>query len=234
MQIDKDTQIYASFSANPGSLGCKRFNNAFQKNGINAIYKSFFGIDFQVVFQACKTLDIAGFALSSPLKAQAYNYTIKDKTDRGLFIGCFNSNITIKLENFNVIKRIREFKTAYEGYNTDYFGIKEYYENLNDKKDTVYIIGMGSFAKTAQYVFSELGKSVFFINSRSALPELKDSIVFNASPLKDLGVKYSKNNLFIDCDTATESGRAMSFIAAKHQFHEVYGFSKDFIFEEVV
>ena len=40
--IDKDTKIYGSFSNNPGNNGCKFFNAQFKKEGINAIYKSFY------------------------------------------------------------------------------------------------------------------------------------------------------------------------------------------------
>ena len=40
--INKDTKIYGSFSSNPGNNGCTFFNNKFQENNINAIYKSFY------------------------------------------------------------------------------------------------------------------------------------------------------------------------------------------------
>ena len=41
MEINSETKLYGSFSLKAGNLGCKLFNEAFQKHNINAIYKSF-------------------------------------------------------------------------------------------------------------------------------------------------------------------------------------------------
>ena len=40
--INKDTKIYCSFSENPGNNGGMFFNDAFKRNNIDAIYKSFY------------------------------------------------------------------------------------------------------------------------------------------------------------------------------------------------
>ena len=45
MLINKDTEIYCSFSSNPGNNGCNFFNDKFVSNNINAIYKSFYSED---------------------------------------------------------------------------------------------------------------------------------------------------------------------------------------------
>lgn len=217
MKIDKDTAIYASFSANPGNLGCARFNAAFEKNGVNAIYKSFKINDVRDAFEAARILRIKGFALSMPFKEDAKIYC--------------------DTKDFNVNTIIPGFLSPdhFYGYNTDIIGIEQYYKSIekypNRKDQKVYIIGMGAFAKSAHYVFSELGKEVFFINSRTDLPILENSIVFNASPLKGLVEKYEKNNIFIDSDTNTESGKKMSFFTAKAQYELIYKLPG--IFEEV-
>ena len=43
--INKDTEIYCSFSSNPGNNGCVFFNKVFKKKNIDAIYKSFYSND---------------------------------------------------------------------------------------------------------------------------------------------------------------------------------------------
>lgn len=215
MKINKDTAIYASFSAKPGNLGCARFNAAFERNDINAIYKSFEIYDVKDAFEAARILKIKGFALSMPFKEKAVRYC--------------------DTQEFNINTVLPFLYQGFLGYNTDIVGIDQYYRSVekypNRKDQKVYIIGMGAFAKSAHYVFSELGKEVFFINSRTRLPVLENSVVFNASPLKNLVEKYGNNNIFIDSDTNTESGKKMSFFSAKYQYEKIYNLPG--LFEEV-
>ena len=72
--INKDTKIYGSFSSKPGNNGCIFFNNKFQENGINAIYKSFYSDNIRNSVIAAKTLDFAGFAVSMPFKVEVLNH----------------------------------------------------------------------------------------------------------------------------------------------------------------
>ena len=74
MLINKDTKIYCSFSSNPGNNGCEFFNNKFQDQNINAIYKSFYSDNIEDSIKAVKTLDIKGFAISMPFKVEVLNY----------------------------------------------------------------------------------------------------------------------------------------------------------------
>ena len=66
--INKNTEIYCSFSSNPGNNGCVFFNEAFKKKNINAIYKSFYSNDIYESIKAVKSLGIKGFAVSMPFK----------------------------------------------------------------------------------------------------------------------------------------------------------------------
>lgn len=74
MLINKDTKIYCSFSSNPGNNGCEFFNNKFQDQNINAIYKSFYSDNLKNSIKAVKILDIKGFAISMPFKIEVLNY----------------------------------------------------------------------------------------------------------------------------------------------------------------
>ena len=74
MLIDKNTNIYCSFSFNPGNNGCEFFNHKFKENNINAIYKSFYSNDIEKSVEAVKTLNIKGFAVSMPFKSKIISY----------------------------------------------------------------------------------------------------------------------------------------------------------------
>ena len=78
MLVNKDTKIFCSFSNNPGNNGCVFFNNKFQENNINAIYKSFYSDNIEKSIEAVKTLNISGFAISMPFKVETLNYIDKD------------------------------------------------------------------------------------------------------------------------------------------------------------
>ena len=73
MQINRDTKIYCSFSNNPGNNGCLFFNQKFQKENKNAIYKSFYSDNILQSVEAVKTLKISGFAVSMPFKIEILN-----------------------------------------------------------------------------------------------------------------------------------------------------------------
>lgn len=227
MNINKDTVLYGSFSSNPGNQGCKRFNNAFQKNGINAIYQSHkfgFNDNLDSLFEAVRFLKFAGFAVSMPIKQEIVKYIS-------------NSFDPLVVDTGNVNTLVKNEFDGYNGYNTDIIGIEKYYLSTgNQIHQKIYIIGMGAFAKSAQYVFNKLGKDVYFINSRSGniqekIERASPALFFNASPLK--GLETPRNgSLLIDCDTNTESGRKMSFYTAEYQYKHIYKLPG--IFEEVL
>ena len=69
--INKDTKIYGSFSSTPGNNGCLFFNEKFNEDKINAIYKSFYSNDIKKSIEAAKTL--AGLVTDKELsKGQLY------------------------------------------------------------------------------------------------------------------------------------------------------------------
>lgn len=223
--INKDTKIYASFSQNPGNQGCLRFNTAFEKNGINAIYKSFKVPNIKEAFYCAQFFGFSGFAVSMPFKTEAMKccHVFGDE-----HVNRIRAANTVILDG-----------THFIGYNTDYWGIHFYLSTLSELKyNRVAIIGTGAFARAAQYVFEQGGvesdmipRSKFGTNL-DILQNIENRIVFNATPLK-LGCFIKPNNLFIDCDPASESGKQMSYGQARAQFYDIYGFSDTYDFDEI-
>jgi shikimate dehydrogenase len=197
--INKDTKLYGSFSNNPGNNGCQFFNTAFEKHGINSIYKSFYSENIEETIQSVKHLKFGGFALSMPLKISVYNYL--DEYDESVInIGSCNTVI------------IKDGKL--HGYNTDWIGIYKFFENKNLKH--VNIIGTGGFAKSIMYAFSKLNIN-FSIISRNDIPNIdivENQYFINATPIEIVSTK----NTIIDARPFTDTGKEIFLYQAKEQF----------------
>lgn len=199
MNINKDTKIYGSFSNNPGNNGCIFFNNEFENNGINAIYKSFYSTDAEKLVESVKHLKFSGFAVSMPLKMEIMKYL--DHIDSAaLKIGAVN---TVIIEDNKLI-----------GYNTDWIGVKKYF-NYKIKNDHITILGNGGFSKAIQYACDDLGMTYNIItrenwNSISNL----DGLIFNATP-ENVNVKGK----LIDGRPFTNTGIIIANLQAIEQFY---------------
>ena len=196
--INKDTKIYCSFSSNPGNNGCVFFNGKFQEHSINAIYKSFYSNDIKKSIEAVKSLDIKGFALSMPFKIEALDY-VDEVEDSVRKIGSINTVVN---------------KDGYlKGYNTDWVGVKKYFEIR--RFDSIYIIGNGGFSKAVQYTCDvmDIGFEVITRENLNILEELEDKIIFNATP-----VDVNTDNFLIDGRPHTDTGREITMYQAKEQF----------------
>ena len=196
--INKDTKIYCSFSSNPGNNGCVFFNGKFQEHSINAIYKSFYSNDIKKSIEAVKSLDIKGFALSMPFKIEALDY-VDEVEDSVRKIGSINTVVN---------------KDGYlKGYNTDWVGVKKYFEIR--RFDSIYIIGNGGFSKAVQYTCDvmDIGFEVITRENWNIIEELEDKIIFNATP-----VDVNTDNFLIDGRPHTDAGREIALYQAKEQF----------------
>ncbi|MBT4209187.1 hypothetical protein HOE22_12730 [Candidatus Woesearchaeota archaeon] len=196
--INKDTKIYCSFSSNPGNNGCVFFNGKFQEHSINAIYKSFYSNDIKKSIEAVKSLDIKGFALSMPFKIEALDY-VDEVEDSVRKIGSINTVVN---------------KDGYlKGYNTDWVGVKKYFEIR--RFDSIYIIGNGGFSKAVQYTCDvmDIGFEVITRENWNIIEELEDKIIFNATP-----VDVNTDNFLIDGRPHTDTGREITMYQAKEQF----------------
>ena len=195
--INKDTKIYGSFSSNPGNNGCIFFNNKFQQDGINAIYKSFYSDSILGSVVAAKILKFSGFAVSMPFKVE-----ILDHVDEIEFaaktIGAAN---TIVNNDGHLI-----------AYNTDWIGVYKYL--LPNKPDKLFILGNGGFAKAVEYACNQLDISYEVITRKdwNKISNLKGTI-FNATPV-DVEVKGT----LIDGRPFTESGKQIAALQAEEQY----------------
>ena len=196
--INKDTEIYCSFSSNPGNNGCIFFNSEFKELNMNAIYKSFYSNDIKKSIEAVKSLGIKGFALSMPFKIEALDY-VDEVEDSAKKIGSINTVVN---------------KDGYlKGYNTDWVGVKKYFETR--RFDSIYIIGNGGFSKAVQYTCDvmDIGFEVITRENWNIIEELKDKIIFNATP-----VDINTDNFLIDGRPHTDTGREIALYQAKEQF----------------
>ena len=196
--INKETKIYCSFSSNPGNNGCIFFNSEFKELNMNAIYKSFYSDDIKKSIEAVKSLDIKGFALSMPFKIEALDY-VDEVEDSARKIGSINTVVN---------------KDGYlKGYNTDWVGVKKYFEIR--RFDSIYIIGNGGFSKAVQYTCDVMGIGFEVITRENwnIIEELEDKIIFNATP-----VDVNTDNFLIDGRPHTDAGREIALYQAKEQF----------------
>ena len=197
--INKDTKLYGSFSSNPGNNGCEFFNMGFQKYGLNSIYKSFYSEDIEKIIVSVKHLRFSGFALSSPLKKQVYDY-IDEYDEHVLKIGAVN---TILIDNNKLY-----------GYNTDWIGVYKFFENKN--LNHVNIIGTGGFSMAIMYAFYKLGISFSICNRENIknIDDIKNEYFINATPIEII----SKHNTIIDGRPNTDTGKEIFKHQAIEQF----------------
>jgi shikimate 5-dehydrogenase len=194
--IDKETLLFGSFSKNPGNNGCKYFNNRFQKENINAIYKSYYSDNIVDSFNAAKTLNFAGFAISMPFK-----FAIVDLVDS---VNEAVSDIT----SANTVLIEEKKSTA---YNTDWIAVGIYLENLNIDKLT--ILGDGGFGKAVQYACKKIHIEYDIITRKNwtSISNIENHI-FNATPV-NVNHKY-----MIDGRPHTNQGKEIALLQADEQY----------------
>jgi shikimate dehydrogenase len=194
--INKDTKIYGSFSSNPGNNGCIYFNNLFEINNINAIYKSFYSSNIKDSVHAVKTLNISGFAVSMPFKIEILKYVDKIDTPAE------------EIGAANTIINDNGYLTA---YNTDWMGIHEYFL---DPPPFLTILGNGGFSKAIQYACKKLNINFSVITRKNwdLVPSL-DGVVINATPV-DVKIRGK----LIDGRPFTEQGKQIAQYQAFEQY----------------
>ena len=199
--INKDTEIYCSFAKKAGNVGCKLFNSAFNYYGIDAIYKSFSVNNIESAVNSVKTLDIKGFAITMPYKVQVLDYV--DYMSNGVkAVGAANTIINEK--------------GILSAYNTDYNAAKEVLDECLGTD--LYILGNGGYSRAVQQAAKDLGYKPNIISRKnwSEIKDIKDSIIYNCTPVENIEV--DKSNDFIDCIVTTETGKRLATIQASHQF----------------
>ena len=204
--INKDTEIYCSFAKTAGNTGCQMMNTSFYYYGLNKIYKSFSVDNIKDAIDVVKILNIKGFAITMPYKVDVLEY-VDSMEDSVKEIGAANTVINTDGE--------------LHAYNTDTYSAKTYLEQF-EKDSKLYIIGNGGYGKAVKYAAGELNYDVKNITRENwdELFDIKDSIVYNCTPLK-IADWIDTSNLFIDCLVNTPTGILLANLQASKQF-ELY------------
>ena len=206
--VNKDTEIYCSFAKNAGNTGCRMMNSAFYYYGINKIYKSFSVDNIEHAVNAVKTLNVKGFAITMPYKVEVLDF-VNEIDDSVELIGAANTVIN----NDGVLK----------AYNTDFLAARKFLQNYDYKLyfSNTYVLGDGGYAaavKTAMKHY-EIEPIVITRDNWDSIKDIKDSLIYNCSPVEDLPIHES--NQFIDCIVTSTTGFNLARMQAEHQF-ELY------------
>ena len=199
--INKNTEIYCSFAKKAGNVGCKLFNSSFNYYEMDKIYKSFSINNIQDAINAVKTLDIKGFAVTMPFKTEVLDYVD------------YMSNGVKAVGAANTIINERGILNA---HNTDYNAAKEVLDECLGVD--LHILGSGGYAAAVITAARDLGYNPNIItrNNWNEIKEIRDSIIFNCTPVENIEV--DKSNDFIDCIVSTPTGKRLAWIQASHQF----------------
>jgi len=200
MLINKDTNIYCSFSQTPGNNGCKFFNSKFKENNINAIYKSFYSNNIEDSIKAVKTLGIKGFAVSMPFKTKILDYV---------------DIITPEVKAIGAANTVTNNSDILTAYNTDWLGAYNFLSTLTyDLKDNITILGNGGFSKAVQYACNKLNITFSIIerNNWDLVPTLK-GITFNCTP-----IEVTTQGYMIDGRPHTDTGITIANLQALEQY----------------
>jgi shikimate 5-dehydrogenase len=183
-------------------MGCKFFNTAFERHGINSVYKSFSVNNISKALISAQFLGFSGCAISMPFKVTAFS--LMDEVD----------DAAKKVGNINTVLMSSDKMI---GYNTDYYAALKLINHYNNGFDTLYVLGNGGLAASVKVAASELGLNVENIirNNWDTLYTLKNKFIFNCTPLT---LTSDSTNTYVDCLVETESGTMLHREQAKHQF----------------
>lgn len=156
-----------------------------------------------------KTLDIKGAGVSMPFKIECLKY-VDDQSAEVDTIGATNT-----LVNYN---------GKIKAYNTDYLAVETFISSF--KFDRLNILGRGGYSKAVQYACHQLNKDYFIFNRGNweDLHSLKNSVIFNCTPMNKEWVNPPESCVYIDCLATTETGQTLSGLQAKAQFKIYTGY----------
>jgi len=207
--IDKDTIVCISISKKAGNFGCMMHNKAFKEKGLNYIYKSF-SVDDEMLedsIRGIRALKIRGAGVSMPYKVEVLNH-VDEVSEEVLEIGATN---TLVNTNGHI-----------KAYNTDVYSshtvIKEYRDKF--KINDIAILGNGGYAKAVKYSVNKLDMNYSSITRKNwnDIGEIRNSIVFNCTPVENINNILHSSNHFIDCLTTTATGARLATLQGEKQF----------------
>mgnify|MGYP003625580129 FL=1 len=203
--VNKDTEIYCSFAKKAGNTGCQMMNSAFYYHGLNKIYKSFSVDNIKDAVNSVKTLNIKGFAITMPYKKEILKF-VDEVDDSVRLIGATNT----VLNKDGILK----------AYNTDFLAARKFLQNYDYKLyfSNTYVLGNGGYAAAVKTAIKHYGIEPIVITRDNwhIIENIKDSLIYNCSPVENLPIHES--NKFINCIVTTKTGLKLATTQAAHQF----------------
>lgn len=206
--INKDTAICISIAEKSGNFGTRLHNAAFKELELNFIYKACSVTDLRGAITGIKALGIRGAGVTMPYKKRILD--LVDIVDLSAdSVGAANTIVN----NYGIL-------TA---YNTDVFSTTALLKEKDSSKP-LFILGRGGFAASVEHSAKLLGfNNISFIDriSWNQIKDIKNSTIFNCTPVRDVKHSLGNDNEFIDCHTTSRTGARMAILQATKQF-ELY------------
>lgn len=205
--MNKDTTICCSFSSNPTNKGCEFFNTRFEERKMNWAYKAFKIDNIEHALQAMRTLNFRGAGVSMPFKTECLRYV---------------DNIPEEVKEIGAANTIVNDAGKLTAYNTDWLAARSFIsKHVMIKHKEIIIFGNGGLAKAVQYACKQLGfqSQTWTRNKFDDLFNLRESCIFNCTPVPHLDQRISRDNFFIDCIIGTKSGNELASRQAEHQWN---------------
>ena len=146
-------------------------------------------------------LNFSGFALSMPFKKQILEYV---------------DEVSSEAQKIQAANTVVNKNGKFIAYNTDYLAAKDI---LMDKENkSLVILGNGGYAAAVSHAARSMNFNIDVITRKDwqKIVDIKNSIVFNCTPVSNISVH--KSNEFIDCLVDTDTGKKLGMLQASYQY----------------
>ena len=193
MYVNGETDVYCVIG-NPvkHSLSPILHTFMFEYYGINAVYVAFKTDNIDIAIEGIRALNIKGANITVPFKRDAFR--LVDEVDEDARF----------LESINTIKNVNG---KLYGYNTDFLGFKDMFEEYTkfcDENDNIVVLGAGGVSVSVIYALYKLNiKRVYLLNrnpikGRKIQKKFKGMMDIIVSDLNDREI-LSSSNIIINC-----------------------------------
>jgi shikimate dehydrogenase len=167
--INKDTQICISIAEKPGNFGTTLHNMAYEKLGLNFIYKAFGINDLEGVIAGVRALGIRGCSVSMPFKQAVIPFLdVLDET----------------VESTGAVNTIVNDGKCLTGFNTDLIGARIVLASLQPQSDEhILVLGAGGVARSILVALNEMGCSNITVANRDLGKIIPLQTIMNCSAI---------------------------------------------------
>ena len=147
MPISKDTQLCISVAQHPSNFGTTLFNAAFQKLGLDFVYKAMRVRpgDLRAAIEGIRALGIRGCGVSMPFKGEAAGYM---------------DNLDSLARKIGAVNTIVNTAGRLKGYNTDCWGAWQVLKRVKGlRSKRIVMLGAGGVAQAIACALVKLGAS---------------------------------------------------------------------------